>query len=43
VEDVAGCGLAADTTTSLAHLGYEVEAEAFVQALLPVVRSTLEP
>ncbi len=42
VEDVAGCGLAADTTTSLAHLGYEVEAEAFVQALLPVVRSTLE-
>lgn len=42
VEGVAGCGLAADTTTSLAHLGYEVEAEAFVQALLQVVRSTLE-
>jgi len=41
VEGVAGCGLATDTTTSLAHLGYEVEAEAFVQALLTVVRSTL--
>ena len=41
VEDVAGCGLAADTTTSLANLGYEVVPEAFVQALLPVVRSTL--
>ena len=41
VEGVAGCGLPTDTTTSLAHLGYEVEAEAFVQALLTVVRSTL--
>ena len=36
VEGVAGCGLAADTTTSLANLGYEVASDAFVQALLPV-------
>ena len=42
VEDVAGCGLAADTTTSLANLGYELAPDAFVQALLPVVRSTLD-
>ena len=42
VEGVAGCGLVADTTTSLANLGYDVTPEAFVQALLPVVRSTLE-
>ncbi len=41
VEGVAGCGLVADTTTSLSALGYEVADEAFVQALLPVVRSTL--
>ena len=40
VEGVAGCGLVADTTTSLANLGYDVTPEAFVQALLPVVRST---
>lgn len=42
VEDVAGCGLAADTTTSLANLGYEVASDAFVQALLPVVCTTLD-
>ena len=42
VEGVAGCGLTTDTTTSLANLGYDVNAEAFVQALMPVVRSTLE-
>ena len=42
VEGVAGCGLVADTTTSLANLGYDVTPEAFVQALLPVVRSTHE-
>ena len=42
VEGVAGCGLVADTTTSLANLGYDVTPEAFVQALLPVVRSSHE-
>ena len=42
VEGVAGCGLTTDTTTSLANLGYDVTPEAFVQALLPVVRLTLE-
>tara|TARA_B100000683_G_scaffold170828_1_gene164606 strand:- start:850 stop:1464 length:615 start_codon:yes stop_codon:yes gene_type:complete len=42
VEGVAGCGLVADTTTSLTNLGYDVTPEAFVQALLPVVRLTLE-
>ena len=41
VEGVAGCGLVADTTTSLAHLGYTISPEAFVKALLPVVRLTL--
>ena len=42
VEGVAGCGLVADTTTSLAQLGHTVSSEAFVKALLPVVHSTLE-
>ena len=42
VEGVAGCGLVADTTTSLAQLGYTISPEAFVQALLPIVRSTLD-
>jgi lipoyl(octanoyl) transferase len=42
VEAVAGCGLAADTTTSLATLGHDIQPEAFVQALLPVVRATLD-
>ena len=41
VENVAGCGLSADTTTSLANLGYNISAEAFVETLLEVVRSTL--
>lgn len=41
VEDVAGCGLSADTTTSLANLGYDINAEAFVETLLEVVRSAL--
>ena len=41
VENVAGCGLSADTTTSLANLGYNINAEAFVETLLEVVRSTL--
>jgi lipoyl(octanoyl) transferase len=41
VEGVAGCGLAADTTTSLATLGIDIQPEAFVQALLPIIRSTL--
>ena len=38
VEGVAGCGLAADTTTSLAQLGYDVSPDAFVEALLQTVR-----
>lgn len=42
VEAVAGCGLAADTTTSLAQLGYAISSEAFVEALLPIVRGTLD-
>lgn len=41
VENVAGCGLSADTTTSLANLGYDINAEAFLETLLEVVRSTL--
>tara|TARA_B100001564_G_scaffold52946_1_gene39907 strand:+ start:66 stop:722 length:657 start_codon:yes stop_codon:yes gene_type:complete len=42
VEGVAGCGLVADTTTSLAQLGHTISSEAFVKALLPVVNTTLE-
>ena len=38
VEGVAGCGLAADTTTSLAQLGYDVSTEAFVETLLQNIR-----
>ena len=41
VEGVAGCGLAADTTTSLRALGHDIHSEDFVQALLPVVHRTL--
>ena len=41
VEGVAGCGLVANTTTSLAQLGYTISPEAFVQALHPIVRLTL--
>lgn len=41
VEGVAGCGLDADTTTSLRTLGYDVSTDEFVEALLPVVRRTL--
>ena len=41
VEGVAGCGLAADTTTSLSTLGYEVAADSFSEALVSVVRRTL--
>lgn len=42
VEGLAGCGLAADTTTSLAKLGYDISPASFVEALLPVVRATLD-
>ena len=42
VESVAGCGLEADTTTSLRALGYKVSSDEFVQALLPTVRATLK-
>ena len=41
VENVAGCGLSADTTTSLTNLGYDIDTEAFVETLLEVVRSAL--
>ena len=41
VEGVAGCGLAADTTTSLRTLGYDVSTDEFVEALLPVVQRAL--
>jgi lipoate-protein ligase B len=40
VEGLAGCGLAADTTTSLAQLGYTVEPETFIEALLPFIETT---
>ena len=42
VEGLAGCGLAADTTTSLAQLGYTIEPEAFTDALLPFIEATFE-
>lgn len=42
VEGLAGCGLDADTTTSLRALGYKVSSDEFIQALLPTVRSTLK-
>ena len=38
VEGVAGCGLTADTTTSLANLGYDVEFQAIKQALLETMQ-----
>lgn len=38
VEGVAGCGLTADTTTSLANLGYDVEVQAIKQALLETMQ-----
>jgi lipoate-protein ligase B len=41
VEGVAGCGLAADTTTSLAQLGYNLSPDSFVEALVPIVQGTL--
>jgi lipoate-protein ligase B len=41
VEGLAGCGLTADTTTSLAKLGYTVEPESFIDALLPFIEATL--
>ncbi len=41
VEGLAGCGLAADTTTSLAALGHEIGNDSFIEALLPIIQSTL--
>ena len=41
VEGVAGCGLGADITTSLNHLGYQVSTEEFVRVLLPIVERTM--
>ena len=41
VEGLAGCGLAADTTTSLANLGYDVSFESFIEALIPFIEDTL--
>jgi lipoate-protein ligase B len=42
VEGVAGCGLTADTTTSLAKLGYEIAQVEFTNALCAGVRTMLE-
>lgn len=42
VEGVAGCGLTADTTTSLAKLGYEIPELEFIKALCAGVRNALE-
>ena len=41
VEGVAGCGLDADTTTSLLTLGYIVEPERIKQALLSTMQDSL--
>jgi len=41
VEGLAGCGLAPDTTTSLAALGHEIGHDSFIEALLPIIQSTL--
>ncbi len=41
VEGVAGCGLDADTTTSLLTLGYIVEPERIKQALLTTMQDSL--
>lgn len=43
VEGVAGCGLTADTTTSLAQLGHHVDRDAFEHALLTVVEQHMSP
>ena len=42
VEGVAGCGLTADTTTSLAKLGYEIAQVEFIKALCAGVREALD-
>ena len=42
VEGVAGCGLTADTTTSLTKLGYDIAEVAFIKALCDGVRKALE-
>ena len=42
VEGVAGCGLTADTTTSLAKLGYDIAQVEFTKALCAGVRKALE-
>jgi len=42
VEGLAGCGLAPDTTTSLAALGHEIGHDSFIEALLPMIQSTLD-
>ena len=42
VEGVAGCGLTADTTTSLAKLGYEISEMEFIKALCAAVKDARE-
>lgn len=42
VENVAGCGLVADTTTSLASLSHDLDPSAFTEALVDIVRLHLE-
>ena len=42
VEGVAGCGLTADTTTSLAKLGYEIAQVEFIKTLCAAVKDELQ-
>jgi len=41
VEELAGCGLERNTTTSLARLGYKITSEQFTQALLENMQSAV--
>lgn len=41
VENLAGCGLESNTTTSLARLGHQITLEQFTQALLENMKSTV--
>jgi lipoate-protein ligase B len=41
VENLAGCGLEINTTTSLARLGHQITLEQFTQALLENMKSTV--
>ena len=41
VEELAGCGLESNTTTSLARLGYKITSEQFTQALLENMKTSV--